>query len=65
MMGQQGEDRWSAKLTEKQVLEIRARYAAGERIVAIARDYDCSMPNIHHIVKRNKWKHLPPASSNG
>ena len=47
------------KLTDAQVLEVRARYAAGgvsQR--ALAREYGVTQPNIHAIVNRETWTHL-------
>lgn len=46
-----------AKLTEEQVVDIRARYKLGERQVALAQEYHVTQPNISHIVRNRNWKH--------
>ena len=54
-----GERTNTAKLTEVQVLEIRARYAAGEtNKSALAREYGVSNPLIGCIIRRDNWRHL-------
>ena len=53
-----GEGARSAKLTTKQVLEIRARVAAGEKMNAIKDDYGVSRQTMHHIIHRITWKHI-------
>lgn len=48
------------RLTERDVLEIRARWRAGERPGAsIAADYPVTKENIYAIVYYHSWKHLP------
>lgn len=47
----------AAKLTEEQVREIRARYAAGELQKDIAAAFDVGESNIGMIVCRKTWKH--------
>ena len=47
------------KLTREQVLEIRARYQErGLSLTKTAEQYGVSIPTIHHIIKRNIWKHV-------
>lgn len=46
------------KLTETQVLEIRRRYASGEIIAKIARDYPVCSQTVRSIVYRLKWMHV-------
>ncbi len=48
-----------AKVTEADVLEIRARAADGERYVAIARDYPIGAKNVATICRRQSWEHVP------
>ena len=60
-----GESHWTAKLTEADVRAIRAEYAAGARVVDLAKSYPCSKVNVHHIVHGRRWKHLLPAVLNG
>ncbi|MGE5617839.1 MAG: HNH endonuclease [Sphingomonadaceae bacterium] len=48
-----------AKLTEAEVLEIRARYAAGNvSQSALARRYGVTPPSINDIVHRVSWRDL-------
>lgn len=54
-----GVNNTKAILTERQVLEIRSRYAQGERRKDLALEYGVSRHNIDHIVTRISWKHLP------
>jgi hypothetical protein len=56
-----GESHGSAKLTESQVLEIRASYAEGSRQVDLAKRYGVAQTLISAIVRRRVWKHLSPA----
>lgn len=46
------------KLTESQVLEIRARFERGEAQRALARAFTVSPRMIHFIVMRKNWKHV-------
>lgn len=45
-------------LTEKDVREIRRRYAAGESQREIANDYQCGKGNIWCVVHRKTWTHV-------
>lgn len=47
-----------AKLTNAQVHEIRARYAAGERNAALARAYGLGTSAMHALVTRKTWAHI-------
>ena len=48
-----------AKLTEKEVLEIKARYKAAIRNgVALAKEYGVEATTIYDIVNGRTWKHL-------
>lgn len=54
-----GEQLPQSKLTEKQVLEIRKRYASDHiRILDLAAEYAVTKPCIQNIVNRKTWKHL-------
>jgi hypothetical protein len=56
---QRGEMGPRAKLTEKDVLEIKARYKPGIRNgVALAKEYGVKATTIYGIVKGKSWKHL-------
>ena len=48
----------SAKLTPDDVRTIRARYAAGEGISALARAYGMWPMPIHSLVHGKTWKHV-------
>lgn len=47
-----------AKLTEIEVLDIRRRYAGGEKQMTLASEYNVHFSTIHLIVKRKKWRHI-------
>lgn len=46
------------KLSESQVLEIHARYQAGEGLQILAKSYDVNTGTIWFIVNGKTWKHL-------
>lgn len=50
-----GENHYLSKLTEAQVLEIRASQLSP---VELARNYNIHRAAIHSILKRESWKHL-------
>lgn len=48
-----------AKLTEAQVIELRARYAAGGVVQReLAEDYDISHALVSFITTRRRWRHV-------
>ncbi len=49
-----------AKLTEAQVLAIRATYRPGHDLKALAAANNVSETTIQSIINRTSWKHLPP-----
>lgn len=53
-----GNVRGAAKLTEAQVLEIRAQAASGKRYTALAREYGVSNVCISAVVRRLTWTHI-------
>lgn len=53
-----GSSQGHAKLVESQVLEIRARLAAGERQNHLAREFGVNPCTINDIAKRRWWRHL-------
>jgi hypothetical protein len=53
-----GERHHMARLTTTEVLEIRARAAAGESYMELARAYGRCKATISHVVKRRQWKHV-------
>lgn len=53
-----GSRQGSAKLSEKNVLEIRKRYAAGELQKTLATEFKVLQQNISRIVNRLRWRHL-------
>jgi len=52
-----GQRHWRAKLTEPDVLAIRARYLPGSR-ASLAREYGVHPQTISAIANRRVWKHL-------
>jgi hypothetical protein len=58
-ISKQGEQAHNHKLTEKEVMEIRKRYAAGEtNKVQLAKAYGVTRSNIYWIVTRKCWTHI-------
>lgn len=53
-----GERSGAAKLTKAQVIEIRRRRAAGERQIALAREYGIDKTHVWNIVTRKVWSHV-------
>ena len=54
-----GEKSTSAKLTEKQVLEIREKYVPQKYgYVKLAREYNVNDETIRSIIKRKSWKYI-------
>ena len=57
-----GEENINDKLTEENVLDIRATYAAGGVTQQkLADNFGVGHVNISNIVHRRSWAHLPPA----
>ena len=54
---QRGQKNCMNKLTVNQVREIRTRRAAGESLLAIAKDYPVVFQTISKIAKRKAWRH--------
>lgn len=48
----------AARLTESQVLEIRALSAAGVDTKTLAVQFNVDRSNIYHIIARRTWKHI-------
>lgn len=48
----------AAKLTEKEVLEIREKHSKGICDTRLAKEYGVHHSNIYLIVTRKKWKHI-------
>src|SRR5262249_27585601 len=53
-----GENNPRAKLKEADVLEIRRRWADGESVRKLAREYDLSERSVYLMCYRETWKHL-------
>lgn len=47
-----------AKLTEAAVAEARRRYAAGESVLAMSREYGVSDVALRNAINRRTWKHV-------
>jgi hypothetical protein len=55
-----GERAGAAKLTTSEVQEIRALYATGAHtLLQLALKFRCAETNVHNIVSRKTWVHLP------
>lgn len=54
-----GEQNGYAKLTEKDVIEIRCLHEQGIMGTAIGRQFNVSKSLIYQIVRREAWKHVP------
>lgn len=57
-VNRRGVEHGCARLTEDDVLQIRARCAAGQAQSSVARDYGVVAGNIWHIVNRKTWTHV-------
>ena len=53
-----GEDHPRAKLTTKDVINIRQRIEAGAKYRELCIEYDVDETTIRAIVKRRSWKHI-------
>lgn len=53
-----GERSGRAKVTESDVLAIRQRYADGERIAHLAREYGLAYSAMASLAKHETWKHV-------
>ncbi len=53
-----GEDCGRSKLTESQVLEIRALYSSGSKRHVLALKFNTAPSNIDFIIQRKTWKHI-------
>lgn len=51
-----GEEHAGAKITEKDVLEIRSERAAGVPASALAVKYGITRSGVYHIEKRRNWR---------
>ena len=58
-IGGRGEDNGGAKLTDEQVLAIRARWAAGESQPHLAAAYGVNPDTVSLLVRGLTWGHLP------
>ncbi len=53
-----GEQHGQAKLTEKDVLEIRSEYQKGVRQKQLAKQYQINQSQVSAIVRRKRWSHI-------
>jgi hypothetical protein len=58
-----GEKHPKARLTADLVVEIRARYATGPNVSALAREYGISRGTIHDLVAGRTWTHVSEVAS--
>jgi hypothetical protein len=66
MSYQRGESRPSARLTEAQVIAIRAEHGAGATLKTLSEHYpQCSKVNLHHIITGKRWRYLLARTTEG
>lgn len=53
-----GENQHKAKLTEKDVIEIRLLVRLGHSQVSVAKTYGVTAANVNEIILRKTWKHI-------
>jgi hypothetical protein len=63
MMAKGRHVRTGMRLTDEQVTEARARFAAGETQTALARAFGVGINTMHCAVRGKTWTHLPTPSS--
>lgn len=56
-----GEKHHQAKLTERDVINMRAMHANGASIVSIAKEFGVAVPTAGDVVRRKNWRHIPGA----
>lgn len=54
-----GEYRPAAKLTARDVVEIRSRYRVGERPSKLAREFGVTISTVSDIIHERTWRHIP------
>jgi hypothetical protein len=57
-----GERHGAAKITAKQVIEVRRRWGGGETQASLARAFGLKFQSVWEIVHRRNWKHLTEAA---
>ena len=60
-----GERNAHAKLTARQVVEMRKRAMAGERYQDLAEAYGISVSNANTVIIGNSWRHVWPFNPDG
>jgi hypothetical protein len=55
----QGESHYMSKLTEVDVVSIRSLHLSGMTQAELGKQFHVHQSNIHHIVNRLTWKHVP------
>ena len=58
-VAKRGKDRCSTKLSDKQVMDIRRRFAAGEKHHALSKEFGVAAGHIRDIAYGRKWSYLP------
>ena len=53
-----GADKWSAKLTEEQVIEARRRYIAGETTAGLAAVFGVKQHTMTDAIAGHHWRHM-------
>jgi hypothetical protein len=56
-----GSEHAATHLTEAKVLEIRHRFAAGEKIADLASEFSITLGTISPLIRGRTWRHVPDA----
>lgn len=56
--GPRGEQRHNSKFTEKQIISIRNRFADGEALRPLAKEFNTDTGYLSRIVNRKVWRHI-------
>jgi len=56
-----GQRHGCARLTDADVMTMRARYAAGESAAALSEAFGVHLRTAFRVVRRERWQHLPPS----
>lgn len=54
-----GPAHYASRVTDADVIAIRARRAAGERLIVLAAEFGMTAGGIFNICARKSWKHVP------
>ena len=60
---EQAQNRAVCKFTAESVIEVRKRYADGETLTKLAREYETCASAVHKIVNDKRWKNIEQPNS--